>query len=370
MNSALPQRNTTTSDRLTTFFPTAFCCCSSTWCFAIYDRSCPHWVGPPFCDFLLPCTTGCRNDSRLPAAVFSTLAVTLLLIVPAILLTTLFVSEAVSISRGVHTSLMQDNAPAIAKTWAWIAQRIPGLDPNADLVDLLQQAVQKQAAYLAQRLGYRPSEHRHVHFRSVCDDFCALLFLSDADDIIAESAASFRSTRNIGDVMIVQARDLISASVTTSLIICRDSGVLGGLGFVLVGLPTPLFWGVAMRFFSLVPVVGSGLIFVPAALCWDSPDIGARPSSARDLRGCTTIVDNVLRPILLGGRTELSGLVIFISVVGASRSSECSVWCGSDSGGHGRQRPGGLHEAAGKSADDGWVTGARLMVERCPGVLE
>jgi predicted PurR-regulated permease PerM len=117
--------------------------------------------------------------------------------------------------------------------------------------------------------------------------------------------------------MIVQAGNLISASVTTSLIIAAIQGILGGLGFVLVGLPTPLFWGVAMAFFSLVPVVGSGLIFVPAAL-W----LGFTGHWGRALlllvicAGVTTIVDNVLRPILLGGRTELSGLVIFISVVG------------------------------------------------------
>src|SRR5260370_16864005 len=63
-----------------------------------------------------------------------------------------------------------------------------------------------------------------------------------------------------------QTRNLISASVTTSLIRAAIQGAIGGLGFVLVKLPEPLFWGVAMAFFSLVPVVGSGLIFVPAAL--------------------------------------------------------------------------------------------------------
>src|SRR2546426_11524885 len=117
--------------------------------------------------------------------------------------------------------------------------------------------------------------------------------------------------------MISQAQNLISASVITSLIIAAIQGVLGGLGFVLVGLPTPLFWGVAMAFFSLVPVVGSGLIFVPAA-----PWLGFTGHWGRALlllgicAGVTTIVDNVLRPILLGGRTELSGLVIVIGVVG------------------------------------------------------
>src|SRR5438128_4310079 len=72
-----------------------------------------------------------------------------------------------------------------------------------------------------------------------------------------------------------------------------------------------------MALFSLVPVVGSGLIFVPASL-W----LGFTGHWGRAIlllvicAGVSTVVDNVVRPLLLGGRTELSGLVIFISVVG------------------------------------------------------
>src|SRR5260370_4261453 len=97
------------------------------------------------------------------------------------------------------------------------------------------------------------------------------------------------------ETMITQASELISASVATSLIIAAIQGILGGLGFVIVKLPTPLFWGVAMAFFSLVPVVGSGLIFVPAAL-W----LGFTGAWRRGLpflvicAGVSTIVDNVL----------------------------------------------------------------------------
>ena len=119
------------------------------------------------------------------------------------------------------------------------------------------------------------------------------------------------------DTMIAQSRELISASVTTSLIVAAIQGALGGLGFAIVGLRAPVFWGVVMAFFSLVPVVGSGLIFVPACLWLGFSGHWWRAVILLAIcAGVTTIVDNVLRPLLLGGRTELSGLVIFISVVG------------------------------------------------------
>src|SRR5260370_1599516 len=87
------------------------------------------------------------------AALLSTLAVHILLIVPAILVTTLFVREAVSISRGVQHSIVEEHAPMVAKKWAWIAQHVPGLDPNSNVAEMVERGVQKEAGFLADRLG-------------------------------------------------------------------------------------------------------------------------------------------------------------------------------------------------------------------------
>jgi predicted PurR-regulated permease PerM len=318
MNS-VPSSNATTSDRLTTLLSYGFLLLLIYLVFRIYEPFLPAlgWAAILVIFFYPMHHWMSQRFPAARAAALSTLAVTILLIVPAILLTSLFVREAVSISRGVQASLMQDHAPAIAKIWAWIAQHVPGLDPNADVLDMLQQAVQKQAGFLAQRLGSVLKNIATFIFDLFVMIFALFYFFRDADEIIRGVHSFLPFDAEHRDAMIVQAGNLISASVTTSLIIAAIQGVLGGLGFVLVGLPTPLFWGVAMAFFSLVPVVGSGLIFVPAAL-W----LGFTGHWGRALlllvicAGVTTIVDNVLRPILLGGRTELSGLVIFISVVG------------------------------------------------------
>jgi predicted PurR-regulated permease PerM len=318
MNS-VPSSNATTSDRLTTLLSYGFLLLLIYLVFRIYEPFLPAlgWAAILVIFFYPMHHWMSQRFQATRAAALSTLAVTILLIVPAILLTSVFVREAVSISRGVQASLMQDHAPAISKIWAWIAQHVPGLDPNADVLDMLQQAVQKQAGFLAQRLGSVLKNIATFIFDLFVMIFALFYFFRDADQIIRGVHSFLPFDAEHRDAMIVQAGNLISASVTTSLIIAAIQGVLGGLGFVLVGLPTPLFWGVAMAFFSLVPVVGSGLIFVPAAL-W----LGFTGHWGRALlllvicAGVTTIVDNVLRPILLGGRTELSGLVIFISVVG------------------------------------------------------
>ncbi|HET8926168.1 MAG TPA: AI-2E family transporter [Candidatus Acidoferrum sp.] len=318
MNASTPT-NTTTSDRLTTVLSYGVLLLLIYLVFRIYEPflAALGWAATlaiffyPMHHWLMKRFTANR------AAVLSTLAVTFLLIVPAIVVTTLFVREAVSVSRGVQSSFIADHAPAVARTWVWIAKHVPGLDPNADVFAMLEQAVQKQAGFLAERLGTILRNIAEFVFDLFVMIFAMFYFFRDADSIIRGVRSILPFDAEHRDTMIVQARDLISASVTTSLIVAAIQGALGGLGFALVKLPAPIFWGVAMGFFSLVPVVGSGLIFVPAAL-W----LGFTGHWGRAIllllicAGVSTVVDNVVRPLLLGGRTELSALVIFISVVG------------------------------------------------------
>jgi predicted PurR-regulated permease PerM len=94
-------------------------------------------------------------------------------------------------------------------------------------------------------------------------------------------------------------------------------GILGGLAFGLAGITAPVFWGVMMGFFSLVPVVGSALIWAPAAISLIADGhIGAGILVALFCSVVVGLVDNVLRPWVISGRAEMGGLVVFISVLG------------------------------------------------------
>ena len=131
---------------------------------------------------------------------------------------------------------------------------------------MVEQAVQKEAGFLAERLGTILRNIAAFIFDLFVMIFAMFYFFRDGDRIILGVRSILPFDTEHRDAMMKQARDLISASVTTSLIVAAIQGILGGLGFAIVKLPTPLFWGVAMAFCSLVPVVGSGLIFVPASL--------------------------------------------------------------------------------------------------------
>jgi predicted PurR-regulated permease PerM len=251
------------------------------------------------------------------AALVSTAGVVLLLITPTILLAALFAREALSASRGLQQTLVEQQVPALTRTWSWIAHHVPGVDPELNLFQTIRDMLQKQAGFIASQLGTALRNLATFVFDLFVMVLAIFYLFRDADGVMRSVRQILPFEEETRDAILGQARDLISASVTTSLIIAAIQGILGGIAFALVKLENPVFWGVVMAFFSLVPVVGSGLIFVPAAI-WLA--INGHWWSAIILvgicAGVSVAVDNVVRPVLLGGRTELSGLVIFISVVG------------------------------------------------------
>src|SRR5260370_39818658 len=171
---------------------------------------------------------------------------------------------------------------------------------------MVEKGVQKEAGLLAERLGTILRNSAEVIFDLLVMICAMFYFFRDGDQIIRGVRSILPFDAEHRDTMMTQARNLISASVTTSLIIAAIQGILGGLGFVIVKLPTPLFWGVAMAFFSLVPVVGSGLIFVPASLWlrFTGPLGRALPLPA-NCAGVSTPLVKVPPPPLLGRRAPM-----------------------------------------------------------------
>ena len=101
------------------------------------------------------------------------------------------------------------------------------------------------------------------------------------------------------------------------LVIASIQAVLGGLAFWALGLPEPLLWSVVLFFLSMIPMAGSFIVWVPAALYLALTDhwVKALVLSLWCM-GVVGMIDNVLRPRFVGKRTRLHELLIFFSVLG------------------------------------------------------
>jgi predicted PurR-regulated permease PerM len=94
-------------------------------------------------------------------------------------------------------------------------------------------------------------------------------------------------------------------------------GVLLGVGFWIAGLPSPLVFGVLGALCALIPLVGTALVWIPGvAFLAVQGDYGHAIFLTAWSLALVGSVDNVLRPMLISGRSELPTLAVFIGVMG------------------------------------------------------
>lgn len=110
---------------------------------------------------------------------------------------------------------------------------------------------------------------------------------------------------------------VIRATVKGNVAVAIAQGALGGLIFWILGIQGPVLWGVVMAFLSLLPAVGASLIWGPVAIYFLSTG-AVTHGLILTAYGILVIglVDNVLRPILVGKDTKIPDYIVLISTLG------------------------------------------------------
>ncbi len=146
--------------------------------------------------------------------------------------------------------------------------------------------------------------------------FLLYFFLRDGDALMVRARRlipldDLRKERLFRQLSAV-ARAIVFGTSMTALL----QGVLIGFGFAIAGLPSPVVFGVLAALLSLLPIGGSAFVWVPAAL-WlffdDRWGFGIFMLAWGIMLGG---LDNVLRPLLISGRAEISPLAVFVGVLG------------------------------------------------------
>lgn len=107
------------------------------------------------------------------------------------------------------------------------------------------------------------------------------------------------------------------ATLKGTLVVGVVQGTLGGIFFWILGIEAPVFWGVIMTVFSLLPAVGSAIVWGPAAIILMVT--GHLVKGIILLVAGTLLiglVDNILRPLLVGRDTKMPDYLILLSTLG------------------------------------------------------
>jgi predicted PurR-regulated permease PerM len=252
---------------------------------------------------------------RTRAAVVTTLGAGLVIVAPAVILVSALAREAPQVADYLQ-STSRAVPDQIERLWQAARARSPVELPE-DPTDLLTQGAQRAVTFLAPRAGAVVAD-AFATIGSILIMLFALFFMLRDGDVMSRHVRDrLPFSRDDSDRLLHETRELVIASVGAGLVVSVVQGILGGLAFWLVGLSAPVFWGVLTAFCSLLPVVGAALVWIPAGIFLLLSGAVGR-GVIMFLVGALAIsmADNVLRPLLLSGRTSVSGLVIFFGLLG------------------------------------------------------
>jgi predicted PurR-regulated permease PerM len=147
--------------------------------------------------------------------------------------------------------------------------------------------------------------------------YCLFYFLRDGDHLVDIIVHYMPVDERHFNTFISEFLVTAKATLKFTFVIGGIQGALGGLMFYITGIENSLVWGVLMIGLSIVPAIGSAIIWAPAGIIML---FSGRIWQGIAILVCGAVVissvDNLLRPILLGKDIQMHPLLIFLSILG------------------------------------------------------
>jgi len=145
-----------------------------------------------------------------------------------------------------------------------------------------------------------------------------LFFLLRDSAYFAQSVRQISPLSDVEEHLFVERfRVVTQATVVGNVATAAAQGVLSAVIFWIIGLPSPILWGSLTALLSLVPVVGTALIWIPWTIYLFAMGSVGRAVAFMLLQIVVVGgIDNVLRPLLIEGRVKMHTLVVFFSILG------------------------------------------------------
>ncbi|TBU99988.1 AI-2E family transporter [Stutzerimonas kirkiae] len=262
------------------------------------------------------------NNRRNLAALATLLASLLIAVLPVIFITGLLVQEGSTLYTRISSGELDVGAYVI-QVKEMLPASIQGYLQRFGLTDMddLRERLGSSALQGSQYLATKAFSFGQGTFQFVVSFFVMLYLLffliRDGRDLVARIRKALPLSGEQKKKLFEKFAQVVRATVKGNIIIAVIQGALGGLIFAILGIPSALLWGVLMAMLSLLPAVGAGLIWVPVAIYF--------LFSGSIVSGVVLIafgvlviglVDNLLRPTLVGKDTKMPDYIVLISTLG------------------------------------------------------
>lgn len=257
-----------------------------------------------------------RIKRRGLSALISSILVVLIVVLPLTFLTMALANELAIAARSLPSYVNQlTEAPFTGKVSRWIQ------DHAATETQRSQQFVAEQlqnagAALLRQSIGLMGNLLSGL-VKTFFVVFTMYYLFRDGDKIVAALPAALPLKKRQSEAIIARASQVVSAGIYGVVTIAMIQGLLGGLAFWMLGIPSPILWALVMTLVCMIPIAGSFLVWLPASIYLMMTGHWTK-AIFLILWGTLIIstIDNFLRPRLIKNQTKLHELFVFFSVLG------------------------------------------------------
>lgn len=256
------------------------------------------------------------------AALLTLLAITLIVILPAVLLGTALIQELTTLyakvqSGQINPQALFNRAIASLPNWGSDYLRSKGFGDFSAMRQSIANGLSGSVRSIAgQALSFGQGALNVVLMIGLTL-YLTFFLLRDGDRLAERLVEAIPLRPETREDVAEKFATVIRATIKGSLVVAIVQGALGGIVFAVLGIEGALLWGVTMGLFSLIPAIGTGIVWVPVSLYLIAS--GAYGSAAF-LIFCGVfvigMVDNVLRPILVGRDTRMPDYVVLISTLG------------------------------------------------------
>jgi len=259
-----------------------------------------------------------RIGRRSWSALVSCILVVLVVLLPLTLLVVAVIQELGKVVPNLPSNLSQtfSQQPAfLARLAQWVQERF-GLDILGFQDFFIQQLRNISEGLLGASFSLVGNIVTSV-VKAFFVIFTMYYLFRDADKIVNKLPDALPLNRDQSEALIARTQQVVSASVYGVVTIAALQGLLAGLAYWILGIPSPILWAVLTAFVCMIPIAGSFLVWVPLAIYLIATGHWTKAVLLVVWGGLViSTIDNLLRPKLVGTQTRLHELFIFFSVLG------------------------------------------------------
>ncbi|WP_040855801.1 AI-2E family transporter [Thiorhodovibrio frisius] len=252
------------------------------------------------------------------ASLVTLLAMVFIILIPLVSLIGIVVAQAIDVSQSVTPWVKKLSEPGV---FAAEITHLPFYDDLLPYRDLLiskaGEAVSMVSKFLVGGLSSLTLGTANVVFMAFVMLYTMYFLQMDGDKLVERILYYLPLKSSDEHLMLDKFTSVTRATLKGTMLIGAMQGTLAGIAFAVAGINNAVFWGTVMAVLSVIPSVGSALVWIPAVIILMVQ--GQMANAVLLALFCGLIVgslDNVLRPILVGKDIKMHELMIFFSTLG------------------------------------------------------